>query len=162
MEQWLTSYFEHGDLSAKVVDAIEYIVPSCRRRPTIYDFPSLDFAEIVDESVVELPGMFMSMPQANAVYRRASYAANLKTLAPHLKKTLIVGDATLSFCIACLLSIRADNEAAGGDIQFVLVAGANHFVSDLSLQITPTRVDSSRQFQWDDPEDALKVYMEAL
>ncbi|KAJ7139247.1 hypothetical protein C8R44DRAFT_764116 [Mycena epipterygia] len=142
--QWLTSYFEHGDLSAKGVDAIEYIVPSCRRRPTIYDFSSPDFAEVIDESVVELPGMFMSMPQANAVYRQACYAADLKTLAPRLKKTLIVGDATVSFCITGLLSIRADNEAAGGDIQFASVAGANHF------------------FQWDDPEDALKVYMEAL
>ncbi|KAJ7433448.1 hypothetical protein B0H11DRAFT_2296847 [Mycena galericulata] len=142
--QWLTSYFDHGDFNSEQgLNAIEYIVSSCRQAPTIYSFSQSEFDQIIDESIAELPGMFMSTTQANAVYRRACYGAQLKTFAPRLKTTLIVGDATVSFCITALLSIRADNEAQG-TIQINLVPQANHF------------------WQWEEPEDALRAYIQAL
>ena len=34
---WITSYFTHGDLSKRDPDAIEYIVPSPTRVPAIYN-----------------------------------------------------------------------------------------------------------------------------
>ncbi|KAJ6458696.1 hypothetical protein DFH09DRAFT_1115381, partial [Mycena vulgaris] len=125
--QWLSAYFDHGDLSANGVDAIEYIVPSLRCHPSFYSMSSSEVAEIADESISEFPGMFMRMEQANDVYRRVCYGPECKSLAPLLKTTLIVGEATISFRLTALLSIRADNSALGGDIRFSLVDGANHF-----------------------------------
>ncbi|KAJ6460867.1 hypothetical protein DFH09DRAFT_1267699 [Mycena vulgaris] len=142
--QWLSAYFDHGDLSANGVDAIEYIVPSLRCHPSFYSMSSSEVAEIADESISELPGMFMSMEQANDVYRRVCYGPECKSLAPRLKTTLIVGEATISFCLTAQLSIRADNSALGGDIRFSLVDAANHFV------------------QWDEPDKVIKTYLEAL
>ncbi|KAJ6509140.1 hypothetical protein DFH09DRAFT_942672 [Mycena vulgaris] len=142
--QWLSAYFDHGDLSANGVDAIEYIVPSLRCHPSFYSMSSSEVAEIADESISEFPGMFMRMEQANDVYRRVCYGPECKSLAPLLKTTLIVGEATISFRLTALLSIRADNSALGGDIRFSLVDGANHFV------------------QWDEPDKAIKTYLEAL
>lgn len=81
---WITSYFDHGDLSTRDVN---YIVPSTFRRPTIYDMTAEEITEVVDQGPVELPGMFMSMAQANAVYRKACYSADIKSLAPSLKTT---------------------------------------------------------------------------
>ncbi|KAJ6626740.1 hypothetical protein B0H10DRAFT_2211017 [Mycena sp. CBHHK59/15] len=50
MTMWLTSYFDHGDLSSRDPNILKHIVPSARRRPTIHDMTADEIAEIVDES----------------------------------------------------------------------------------------------------------------
>ncbi|KAJ7764861.1 Alpha/Beta hydrolase protein [Mycena metata] len=141
---WITSYFDHGDLSTRDVNVLSYIVPSAFRPPTIYDMTPEEIAETADQGPVELPGMFMSMAQSNAVYRKACYSADIKSLVPSLKTTFITGDATCSYSLAALWSIQDDNKAEKGNIKFVVIPGANHF------------------WHWDDAEEALKTYAESL
>jgi len=141
---WITSYFDHGDLSTRDVSVLSYHVPSPLRRPTIYDMTADEIAVTADQRPVELPGMFMSMPQANAAYRKACYSADVKSLVPSLKTTFITGDRTASYSLAALWSIQDDNKAEGGNLKFVVIPGANHF------------------WHWDDAGEALKTYVEAL
>jgi hypothetical protein len=126
---WITSYFDHGDLSTRDVSVLSYHVPSPFRRPTIYDMTADEIAETADQRPVELPGMFMSMAQANATYRKACYSADVKALVPSLKTTFFTGDRAASYSLAALWSMEDDNKAEGGNLKFVVVPGANHFVS---------------------------------
>ncbi|KAJ7802212.1 hypothetical protein B0H14DRAFT_2893140, partial [Mycena olivaceomarginata] len=90
---------------------------------------SYHIAETADQRPVELPGMFMSMAQANATYRKACYSADVKALVPSLKTTFFTGDRSASYSLAALWSIEDDNnlKAEGGNLKFVVVPGANHF-----------------------------------
>ncbi|KAJ7162772.1 Alpha/Beta hydrolase protein [Mycena crocata] len=140
--RWITSYFSHGDLSSRSLDVLSYILPSAHRRPTIYDMSAAERAAMIDHRPVEVPGVVMSAAQTNATYRKACYSAEVKRLVPRLKTTLIAGEASASFFQSAMWSIEDDNKAAGGDLKFVVVPGANHF------------------FHWEDAGEALKVYAE--
>ncbi|KAJ7579965.1 hypothetical protein C8J56DRAFT_961926 [Mycena floridula] len=90
--RWITSYFDHGDLSTKSWDSLTYVLPSTSRRPTIYASSAEEITEMIEDTVDEIPGMVMSQTQANAVYRKACYSDEVKALTPHLKTTLLVGE----------------------------------------------------------------------
>ncbi|KAJ7353439.1 hypothetical protein DFH08DRAFT_956499 [Mycena albidolilacea] len=141
---WITSYSDHGDLSTRDVSVLSYHVPSPLRWPTIYNMTADEIAETADQRPVELPGVFVSMAQANATYRKACYSADVKALVPSLKTTFFTGDRSASYSLAALWSIEDDNKAGGGNLKFVVVPGANHFL------------------HWDDADEALKVYVDVL
>lgn len=125
---WLTSYFQHGDLSTRDTNIVEYIVPSITRTPTIWNWTSEEQAEIIiTRGPEEFPAMLATVEQSNAIYRKVCFGS--KELLPKLKNSLVVGDATLSYCICAWWSMEADCEKLGADaINFIVVPGVNHFV----------------------------------
>ncbi|OCB85143.1 hypothetical protein A7U60_g7768 [Sanghuangporus baumii] len=142
--RWITSYFDHGDLSTRDVDVLSYIVPSASRAPSIYNMSAQDLAELVEEGPQELPAMFVTMPQANAIYNKACFNSDVKKSVPRMKISLITGDVTCSFSLNALWSIEDDDKKnAGGNVRFEVIPGANHFM------------------QWDMPEVAFKAYVDA-
>ncbi|KAJ7592218.1 Alpha/Beta hydrolase protein [Mycena floridula] len=142
--RWITSYFDHGDLSTKSWDSLAYVLPSTSRRPTIYAMSAEEITEMIEDTVDEIPGMVMSQTQANAVYRKACYSDEVKALTPHLKTTLLVGEKSCSSALTGLWSVQEEHEAAGAKLKCVLIPGANHF------------------YHWDDAEGAIKFYTESL
>ncbi|KAJ7599186.1 hypothetical protein C8J56DRAFT_1093544 [Mycena floridula] len=136
---WVTSYFDHPDLSSRDIKQIEYIVPSPSRRPSIYDMTKDELDQILEEAPVpEAAVMFMTAAQANLIYRKACFT---QTAIPHLRRTFIAGSRTASFALAAMWLTEDDNKALGGNLEFVLIPGANHF---------------------EDPEQALKAFLNAL
>ncbi|KAH9918264.1 Alpha/Beta hydrolase protein [Fomitopsis serialis] len=142
--QWITSYFDHGDLSTRDTNVLSYIVPSVSRRPTIYAMSPEDRQEFVEE-VPEGPAMFCTMAQALAMYRRACFDRDVRARLPELKVWSLTGDVTPSFSIASFWTIQdEDKERGGGFVNYKMIPGVNHFM------------------HWDDPEKAIQAYLEAL
>ncbi|KZT03859.1 uncharacterized protein LAESUDRAFT_738141 [Laetiporus sulphureus 93-53] len=142
---WITSYFNHGDLSTRNRDVLSYIVPSLDRIPSIYNMSAEERREIVDESVDHMSAMFVCMPQAVARYRRACFDRSLRALLPKMKVWCFTGDATSWSQIDAFWLIEKDNaDRGGGFINFKVLPGLNHFM------------------QWDDPEKTLEMYLEAV
>ncbi|ETW81374.1 Esterase/lipase/thioesterase [Heterobasidion irregulare TC 32-1] len=148
MTRWLTSYFAHGDLSTRDLDAIEYVLPSTSRIPTLWNMSSQEIADIVDEGphlVVDAPLLFNCYPQAAATYKKGTYNAAARALLPKMKIWELMGDATAAVSL-CTFWILQDDDAAhgGGFINFKVIPGHNHF--DM----------------WDDPKETLQAYLEML
>ena len=134
---WLTSYFQHGDLSTRDTNIIEYVVPATSRQPSIYNMSQKDMTEIIEEapySAFDTPMALNCMPQTHAVYERANFDKSIKALLPHLKIWVLTGGATLSFPIAALWTIQDDEKAHGcNDINYKMLPHMNHFVSLILL-----------------------------
>ncbi|THH19421.1 hypothetical protein EW146_g1768 [Bondarzewia mesenterica] len=145
---WITSYFQHGDLSTRDTNVLEYVLPATFRMPSIWNMSSVEIADIIDEgpnSTVETPFALNFMTQALAVYNKATFDKSTRALLPHLKVWEISGDATASFSLAALWSMQDDDKAHGGNnINYKIVPGANHFM------------------HWDEPDKTVEAYLEAL
>ncbi|KAH9918265.1 Alpha/Beta hydrolase protein [Fomitopsis serialis] len=142
--QWITSYFDHGDLSTRDTDVLSYVVPSILRRPSIYSMSDDDRREFVEE-VAESAIMLSTMPQALAMYRRACFDRAARAQLSELNVWFLTGDVTCSFSIAAFWAIQDDdNERGGGFVHYKMIPGVNHFM------------------HWDDPEKAVQAYLEAL
>ncbi|KDR73326.1 hypothetical protein GALMADRAFT_142438 [Galerina marginata CBS 339.88] len=143
--QWLTSYFDHGDLSKRDLDSLEYVVPSTSKPGSIYSMSKADQEEIIcvgQETAIEGAYMVGFGTQFNANYRKALFNPATRALFPHMKITYLVGDKSGSYAIASLWVLEDDSEKAGkNSINFKVAPGCNHFV------------------QWDDPEQAVDLYM---
>ncbi|KAK7060435.1 hypothetical protein VNI00_001200 [Paramarasmius palmivorus] len=146
-KSWITSFFNHGDLSTRNVDVLEYVVPSTIQTPVIFDMTQSEQDSFIDpsnEDTFETPFVLNSLPQLNAVYKKAYFDKANKERFPRLKTTFITGDHTASFSIAALWVTEDDNKANGGDANFVVVPGGNHFL------------------HWAQPEKAVSLYLQAL
>ena len=128
---WITSYFDHGDLSSRNADIISYWTPSVARAPSIYGMSAEDIKDMVVEGTVTLEStiMFMTQSQSNAVYQKACFSESVRSLLPYMKTTILVGDSTCSFPLNGMFSIQDDNDKNQGDLKFVIIPGVNHFVS---------------------------------
>ena len=132
MTRWLTSYFAHGDLSTRDLDAVEYVLPSTSRIPTLWNMSSQEIADIVDEGphlVADAPLLLNCYPQAAATYKKGTYSAAARALLPKMKIWELMGDATTAVSL-CTFWILQDDDAAhgGGFINFKVIPGHNHFV----------------------------------
>lgn len=144
---WITSFFNHGDLSTRDPNVLEYFVPAFNRTPVMYNMTQADQDAIIDpsnEDTFETPFVLNSLPQLSAVYMKAYFDKGTKALLPHLKTTYVTGDTTASFGIAAMWATQDDNTKKGGDAHFIVVPGANHFL------------------HWIDPQTAVNVYLQAL
>lgn len=146
--QWVTSYFQHGDLSTGDTDVLSFIVPSIHRAPSIYNMSAAEIAEIVDEGVPEVSSLFTLQAQELANYRKACFDKNIREKLPKMKITMFTGDATSSFSIAAYWQMQEDDKAHGGGlIHFRLISGANHFVCILLTYITRNLTDHYGPFR---------------
>ncbi|KAI8973116.1 Alpha/Beta hydrolase protein [Trametes punicea] len=146
--QWITSYFEHGDLSTRDLDVISYILPATSRTPTVFNIPKEQLAAmtyIPPASGSDMLFMLSCTSQLNASYKKACFDLNVRRLLPKMKVFAFAGDVTCPFSFPAFWAMEADNEAHGGGmITFKMVKGINHFV------------------HWDDPDLTLQLYMNVL
>lgn len=133
---WATGYFDHGDLSSRSFDEIEYMCLSTSRQPTIYNLTPDDFKEAVEE----LPAWYFDsvfipahQPQRAWQYKRVVFDREYrKSCLPLMKVMEIACGRTHSFGIAAYWSMQDDDKELGPGLvdKFKWVQEANHFVSD--------------------------------
>ena len=129
--QWMTSYFEHGDISKRNIDLLSYIVPSTVRVPTIFNISKAEFNDIVygDKVVEEMRVLFNFAPQLKANYRKALFDRTTSILFPHLKISYLAGEFSVSWALVSMWSVQDDDAELGSSlIDFKLIHSANHFV----------------------------------
>lgn len=127
---WITSYFDHGDLSTRDPSVLSYIVPSVTRAPSIYSMSPDEFATIVDETVSELEVMAFCGKQSNDNYLKACFDKATRAAVPHLTIHALCGTRGPSFSPAAFWDMQNDDNArGGGHLVYKVIPGANHFVS---------------------------------
>lgn len=127
---WISSYFDHGDLSTHDLDAITYINPSLYRTPTIYNMTREEIAAILDDTIDELRPMMFCTEQAHETYLKVCFDSSTKERLPHLRIHVTCGTRGPSFSPSSFWLLKADDkERGGGHIVFREVEGVNHFVS---------------------------------
>ncbi|KAF7424175.1 hypothetical protein PC9H_009478 [Pleurotus ostreatus] len=143
---WITSYFQHGDLSTRNLDVIEYVVPAFSHTPSIWNMTLSDISEMVDEPGLNVDmGLLGFIATNGASYKSATFDKSIKSRFTHLQFWLLIGDLTSSFGLAALWSIQDDDKANGGDnVHYKVISGANHFM------------------HWDEPERTADVLLETL
>ncbi|KAI1787185.1 hypothetical protein LXA43DRAFT_975377 [Ganoderma leucocontextum] len=145
---WITSYFKHGDLTARDPKAISYVVPTTSRAPTIYSMSDAEIARSLYEPSAfgsDLAFMIYCAPQIAATYHKAVFDKGLRALVPKMKVVVFSGDETASFSIPSQWAVEDDDKAAGGGFVAVKwVPGFNHLAHVA------------------EPAAALQVYMDAF
>lgn len=129
--QWVTSYFEHGDLSKRDPNVISYVLPSIIRVPSIFTMSKSQYDSIVDSSNNPvLDAYFVGMNTSlEANFRKATFDKNVRKLLPNMKTWFFTGDLAASFGVHALLVLQDENDnAGGGHINFKVAPGINHFV----------------------------------
>lgn len=134
--QWVTSYFNHSDLSKRDLNTLEYVLPATYNPGTIYrmDGQEQNQAIITTEQVLAAEGPYMKgfCDQLNAVYRKAMFDPAVKqALSSTLVISLLCADASPAFGIAGVWAIEDEAKKQGVSIKSLMVEGGNHFVRAL-------------------------------
>ncbi|TFK25401.1 hypothetical protein FA15DRAFT_590555 [Coprinopsis marcescibilis] len=147
--QWLTGYFDHGDISQRNETALAFTVPTTAKVPSIFKMhdhlPKMLVPEpfAVTGSDWLLSGNFG--PQILKAYRSVCYSSEVKELFPRIKIWNLVGDSSGGFAIAAYWQVQDDDQAAGGEnINYHVLSGGNHF------------------FHWDYPSVTVQAYQRAI
>ena len=129
---WITSYFQHSGLSTHDLCGLD-AAPSIIRVPSLWNMSSDEATDMIDTrpyNAFDNPFLASCRPQANAVYKAAMFDGIVRDQLPHMKRWLLVGDASLPICISALWSVQDDDRAHGGDnVNYKVLPGQNHFVS---------------------------------
>jgi hypothetical protein len=132
MTGWLTSYFQHSGLPARDLQGLD-VVPSMTRAPSLWNISMTEAADIIEMvpcNTFDNPFLMSCHPQTNALYKAAIFDKAYKDKLPHMKSWLLVGDASLAVCISALWSVQDDDKAhGGGNVNYKVLPGMNHFVS---------------------------------
>ncbi|PPQ93339.1 hypothetical protein CVT25_014468 [Psilocybe cyanescens] len=145
--QWVTAYFDHGDLSKRDLNSLEYVLPSSSRSGTIFRMSKVEQQEMIgsnDESAGDGPYIMGFTPQLNAVFRKALFDQSTKALFPKLKISCLAGEKSAAFGIAGVWSIEEEATKLGvaDSINFTIAPGFNHFT------------------HWDAPESTVDLYLQ--
>ncbi|THH21249.1 hypothetical protein EW146_g258 [Bondarzewia mesenterica] len=141
--QWVTAYFQHGNLSTRDPNVLSYVLPATFRTPSIFNMSQSQFQSIVDTGVNPVidSQLIALAPQLLESYEGANYNTTIRSLLPKMKNWFVTGDVSAAFGPYALWLVQNDNDAAGGGlVNFKVIHGVNHFM------------------HWDNPETALQVY----
>jgi hypothetical protein len=128
---WVTSYFDHGDLSTHDTDSLEYQAPSLTSVPTIYKLSSDELKATVDGAAAktEIGWIRGQRTPIVAAYNRACFDRETRARYPKMKVFALSCERTVGACIEAFWSLqRHDAAYGGGFINFESIPGANHFV----------------------------------
>jgi len=130
---WITSYFEHGNLSTRDLNVLSTVVPSNKRVPVIYEFNDEETTEIITEigTTMDLALLAESfVPLFQQQYRKAVFNATTRAFWKDMEVVAVTGNSTSNLSIAAFWTFQMDTEAQGGTlVQFKLLPGPNHLVS---------------------------------
>ncbi|KAJ3722823.1 Alpha/Beta hydrolase protein [Lentinula guzmanii] len=145
---WITSYFEHGDLSKRELDSLSYVLASPLRPPSIYNMSTAETDEMLqlDQAAMsDLPFLFNLSNQLKVAFRKVCFDPVTKKLLPKMSITFMSGTMPPAFGPAGLWAVESEQkEAKTNHIHLKVVPGANHFM------------------HWDDPEKAVEVYLDCV
>jgi hypothetical protein len=128
--QWVSGYFDHGEVSRRNLSQLSWIVPSPTRAPTIFNFHSA-YAAIVEGGSNVAPDLLSVvnfLPQLKVNYHNAAYNDTVRNLLPQMKVRYLAGTRSPAFAYATLWQVEDENAARGQYISFSLIKGANHLV----------------------------------
>lgn len=128
---WLTSYFQHSGFTTRDFHGLD-AAPSAIRVPSLWNMSLTEATDIIDPgpwNAFEFPVLWNFQSQSNTIYKAVMFDRAVRDELPHMKIWLTIGDASLPFCISALWSIQDDEKIHGGDINYKVLPGMNHFVS---------------------------------
>lgn len=158
--QWVTAYFDHGDLSTRDPSQLACIVPSQTHVPTVYNIPPEQWNDIVrqgEDTATDLAILGTFQGQLLRTYRKAFFDEGIF---PGVRRSVLVGDKSGTFAFFGLWALLDDGEKLGGNvgIEFKMMEGTNHFVCTVFLG--PLISDVWIQAHWDYPEKVIEVFGE--
>ncbi|KAI0755094.1 Alpha/Beta hydrolase protein [Daedaleopsis nitida] len=142
---YLSAYFRHGDLSKRSPDALEYVVPATFRPPTVFSMSDAHMEKIfnLEAGGPDTVWYLGSGPQLFASYRKACFDKAVRAKVPKMKTWVLVGEATFTLCLGAAWRIEEEDAVAGGGfVKTRWFPDINHFI------------------QWDEPELAMKSFVE--
>ncbi|KAJ4478454.1 hypothetical protein J3R30DRAFT_816922 [Lentinula aciculospora] len=141
--QWVSAYFDHGDLSTRDPNVISWVVPSSFTPFTVFNMTRNQYDTIVDTSsnpALDAAQLALA-PALESNYRASNFNSTVRSMLPQMKNWFMTGTRSASFGPYCIWVVEDDNAAAGGGfVDFKTIDGVNHLM------------------HWDDPELALSVY----
>lgn len=162
--QWVTAYFDHGDLSTHDLDQLSWVLSSQSHVPTVYNIPVQQWNTMVrlgDDAATDLPFLGTFQNQLSRTYQKAFFDTSIAGIFPNMKRSYLVGDKTAAFAFAGLWAVQNDVKTLGGviPINFKMLEGTNHFVRTVTF-LAPFTSDVCTQAHWDVPEKALATFAE--
>lgn len=151
--QWVSGYFEHGDVSTRDRKVLSWVVPSTKRIGTIYNMTKEEQEEMLClgyEATLDMIFMTHFGKQLGEVYRKTFFPGEVGGREPRLFKdlkiTYFLGGICPAFAFDAAWNLEKDVKEAGSKgrrVDVRIVPETNHFT------------------HWDDPEMALDVYLES-
>lgn len=114
--QWLTGYFEHGNLSDRDLNTLSYVLPSTIRAPSIFNMSKAELtAMLVDgeEAAPDYPLAFLFGSQIKAAYRKTFYEPKTADVLPHLRVTFFTGEYAPAWGPAALWAVQDEEKQSG-------------------------------------------------
>lgn len=115
---WSSAYFEHGDLSKRSLDEIQYIVPSLKYTPSIYTTTAAEREEMIEmqpADYFEIAYLHKHFPERKKLYRGALFDREYRNkYSPLAKITVATGELTHSFEISGHWQMEDDDKSFGG------------------------------------------------
>ncbi|KAG6878161.1 hypothetical protein C0992_008538 [Termitomyces sp. T32_za158] len=115
--QWVTGYYDHGDLAKRDLSTLSWVIPSASRIPTFFNIPAEKLAQVSrygNDGFSDLPYMIHFMPQFQAVYRKVVNDPETLNVLPLLKPVLLVGEKSGAFAIAGMWAVEDDQKESSG------------------------------------------------
>ncbi|KAF5388381.1 hypothetical protein D9615_000796 [Tricholomella constricta] len=145
---WVTSYFDHGDLSKRDPALLSWIIPSVNRVPTIYSMPEAKLKEMTLFGPDALPDLLMLInfeSQIRAAYRKACYNSTVLDAFPNVTYTVLTSNTTAAFGPSGMWAMQDDEKQFGGKrpVIYKLIPNINHF------------------WHWADPWKAFQGFLDA-
>lgn len=132
--QWVTAYFDHGDLSTRDPSQLACIVPSQTRVPTVYNIPPQQWNDIVrqgEDAATDLAILGTFQGQLLRTYRKAFFDSD-GGIFPGVRRSVVVGERSGAFAFFGMWALLDDVKGDGG-IEVRMVEGINHFVGVFSV-----------------------------
>lgn len=128
---WLTSYFQHSGFTTRDFHGLD-AAPSIMRVPSLWNMSLTEATDIIDPgpcNTFDFPLLYSLQSQANAIYKAVMLDGAARDELPHMKIWLAVGDASVPFCVSVLWYVQDDDKTHGGNVNYKVLHGKNHFVS---------------------------------
>lgn len=131
--QWITSYFDHGDLGSRDLDVLSYWIPSSSRAPTVFNIPPafLDAHLRLDaDAFFDMYFIRGMQEQMKASHRAAFFDDATRKLFGRMKVWLLTGDRAPAWGPAGMWALQDEEKELKkeGSIVFKVIPGGNHFV----------------------------------
>ncbi|KAF5318329.1 hypothetical protein D9758_018292 [Tetrapyrgos nigripes] len=145
--QWVTGYFNHGDLSTRDPNVVSHVVPATSPIPSIYNMTQEEIARATNDPIgaLDVAQLVFLAPHLAGAFRKAFFDKKIKQILPYMKISAFCGEQTGGYGPSTLWDIEdEDKEHGGGHVKTRLVPKANHFI------------------HWDDPARSLEVYLSCI
>ena len=133
---WVSSYFQHGDLSTRSLDVLNWVEPSTIHPATVNNMTTDEKKEIIcisREPEYEVPYMVASQEQFADAYRKAFFGDSARTLFPGFKASFLAGELSPAFAMSSYWMLENDIKETGKPFNLRFIPASNHFVSLLQV-----------------------------